>query len=185
MPQAVPGNFSVRTRTFLLLPLRLFLGCFLVLSAYDKWAWEYYISERLKAAWAPAVKQVHWATFRSFLTDTVLPHSNIFGAFLIAAEFVIGALLIIGLWVRLASLLGMAISAVYVMVLGYGIQPALGGEGTGLQFFRNPEQFGLYGLMFLLFLLFFLTGAGRSFGLDGMVWRRRARRLTQVAEQSE
>jgi hypothetical protein len=46
------------------------------------------------------------------------------------------------------------------------------------------ELVGLYGLIFLVLLVFLFTGAGRSIGLDGFLWRRAARRLTQAKGQA-
>ncbi len=192
MAQPVPGNFSVQTRTFLLVPIRVFVGALFIRLAIDQFGAGWYKGEAMREAWQPYVNSMQWAQLRDFLTENVLGHSATAGGILMVLEVLVGALLVVGLSVRLASLIGMAHAALHAVVFGYSVRlvPVVGGEEQAAQVVRrifdfHTQPLGLYGLMFLVLLAFLLTGAGRSFGLDGMVWRRRARRAVKAAEKGE
>ena len=193
MAQPVPGNFGVRTRTFLLVPIRVFVGVVLLLQMYNQWDAGWVQSDALRQAWAPSVDLMFFTPLRDLLTKYVLQNSEVAGGIIMVLELLVGVALIIGLYVRLASLAGMLVSGLQVLALGIGHQAMVQGEaaaeqaassvGQGLQV--HMPALGLYGLMFLVLLAFFLTGAGRSFGLDGMIWRRRARRMAPAVEEPE
>ena len=191
MAQPVPGNFGVRTRTFLLVPVRVFVGVVLLLQMYDQWDQNWVQAQGLREAWGPAVQRMFFAPLREFFTQYVLARSEAAGGAIMVLELLVGVFLIIGLYVRLASLVGMVLAGLQFMVLGVGHRvvasaaevageaaAAAGPQGWAI---HTPE-FALYGLLFLVLLVFFFTGAGKSFGLDGMIWRRRARRLARAAE---
>ena len=190
MAKPVPGNFSVRTRTFLLLPLRLFVGVVLLLQVYEQWDDNWVRGDGLRQAWQSSVGRMFFAPLRDLLTKHALANTEAAGGIIMALEALVGVLLIVGLYVRLASFVGMAITGLQVLVVGVGYrvmvqaeaaaEGAAGSVGQGLQ--THMPAFALYGLMFLVLLVFFFTGAGRSFGLDGLIWRRRARRLAKAAE---
>jgi uncharacterized membrane protein YphA (DoxX/SURF4 family) len=190
MSEMVPGNFSVRTRTFLLVPARVFLGLLFILMAVDQARGGWLSSTGMQTDWGPWVQTMPIAPLKSFLTRWVLPFGPVAGIF-VAVEFFIGALLILGFGVRLVSLLGMVLTGIETLVFGYSVRlvpMATQGE-TGTQLFRqglelHTKELGLYGLIFLVLLVFLFTGAGRSIGLDGLLWRRAARRLAQAKGQA-
>ena len=189
MAETVPGNFSVRTRTFLLVPARLFIGALFILVALDQARSGWFSGTGIQAAWGPAVEAMPLAPLRTFLTQWVLPYGTAAGSIIVAVEFVIGGFLILGLGVRLMSLLGMVLTGVETLVFGWSLSAApVSPQGeAGAQVVRqglelHTQELGLYGLLFLVLLVFLFTGAGRSLGLDGFLWRRRTRRLAQGKE---
>ena len=188
MAQSVPGNFGVQTRTFLLVPVRVFLGVVLFLQMYSQWDSNWVRGNGLRDAWEPSARLVFFAPLWNFLVTYVFRNSELAGFVILALELLVGVLLIIGLYVRLASLLGMALSGLQLLVFGVGYRTLAQVEGAatlvGQGFRIHMPDFALYGLMFLVFLVLMLTGAGRSFGLDGMVWRRRAGRLPRAEEEN-
>jgi len=193
MAHPVPGNFGVRTRTFLLVPLRVFVGVVLLLQMYDQWDQNWVQGDGLRQAWEPGVRLMFFAPLREFLTKYVLARSQAAGGAIMVLELLVGVFLIIGLYVRLASLVGMVVSGLQLLILGVGHRVvASAAEAAAEAASAAPQgwvihtpEFGLYGLLFLSMLVFFLTGAGKSFGVDGMVWRRRARRLARAAEAAQ
>ena len=191
MAEPVLGNFSVRTRTFLLLPVRVFVGALFLLLVIEQLKAGWLGADAMQHHWQPLVDKMQWTALQGLLNKYVLAHSAAAGAILMFVKAVIGVLLIIGLGVRPASLVGMVLVGVQVLVFGYSKVVVAGRppEGEVKPIIRealelHTQQFGLYGLIFLVLLVFFLTGAGRSFGLDGLMWRRRTRRLARAAESA-
>jgi len=169
------------------------VGAVLLLQMYGQWDQNWVRGDGLKQAWQSSMERMFFTPVRDILTKYVLANSEAAGGIIMALEALVGVLLIIGLYVRLASLVGMVITGLQLLVLGIGYktlalaeaaaQEAATYVGQGFQI--HMPAFALYGLMFLVLLVFFLSGTGKSFGLDGVVWRRRARRLAGLAEQSE
>lgn len=96
-----------------------------------------------------------FAFHRAFMKDVVLPHMTIFGPVVFLAELVFAGSMMLGLAVRLVSVLGIA----------YTLQLWLGLYGN------SSEWPWTYMFLALLMFLFALQGAGRSLGLDA--WLRR------------
>lgn len=92
---------------------------------------------------------------RAFIKDVVLPHMSLFGPIVALAELVFAGSLMLGLAVRLVSLLAIA----------YTLQLWLGLYGN------SSEWPWTYMFLALLMFLFLVEGAGRSLGLDA--WLRR------------
>lgn len=94
---------------------------------------------------------------RTFVTDVVIPNLHLLGPFVFLAELTFAVALILGLGVRLASVLAIA----FVLNLWLGIY--IPGE---------PAEWP-WSYVFLMFLMlqFALYAAGRSLGLDA--WLRR------------
>ena len=92
---------------------------------------------------------------RTFLKDIVLPHMSVFGPIVFLAELVFAGSMLLGLAVRLVS----------VMALAYTLQLWLG------LYDNSSEWPWTYMFLAMLMFLFALEGAGRSLGLDA--WLRR------------
>ena len=92
---------------------------------------------------------------RNFLKDVVLPHMSLFGPIVFLAELVFAGSMLLGLAVRLVSVLAL----IYVLQLWLGL-------------YGNASEWPwTYMFLVLLMFLFALEGAGRSLGLDA--WLRR------------
>jgi thiosulfate dehydrogenase [quinone] large subunit len=98
------------------------------------------------------------AFYKQFLEGTVLPHSNVFAPLTAWGETVVGLGLTLGLLTGLASLVGL------VLVINYGLATQ----------WMSPGQQGFHLVLFFLMLAFFFARAGRTWGLDGWLARRRA-----------
>ena len=190
MAKEIPGNFGVRTRTFVLVPVRVFLGVLLVLFVIDQLKKGWLGADGMRLVWQPFIDNMHWGALKGLLTKHVL-NKDATGGIFMSLEALVGILLIVGLGVRLASAIGMGLSGLQLLVFGYGYTGALAAVRpvgaldepmmrAALEL--HLPQLGLYALMFLLLLACLLTGAGKSFGLDGMIGRGRARRLAKAAE---
>jgi uncharacterized membrane protein YphA (DoxX/SURF4 family) len=95
--------------------------------------------------------------YKQFLEGTVLPNSNLFAQLTAWGETVTGLGLTLGLLTGLASLTGL------VLVLNYGLATQ----------WMSPGQQGFHLVLFFLMLAFFFARAGRTWGTDGWIARRK------------
>lgn len=98
--------------------------------------------------------------YRPVLADLVLPHAVFFGYVVGAVELLIGLSLLIGLWVRPASVLG--ILFLLNLTLSAWWEP---GHGAPLWRYFGARLDTLP--LFLLLVIFYAADAGRVWGLDG------------------
>jgi uncharacterized membrane protein YphA (DoxX/SURF4 family) len=97
------------------------------------------------------------AFYKQFLEQTVLPNSNLFAQLTAWGETVTGLGLTLGLLTGLASLTGL------VLVLNYGLATQ----------WMSPGQQGFHLVLIFLMLAFFFARAGRIWGMDGWIARRK------------
>ena len=95
--------------------------------------------------------------YKHFLETTVIPNSNLFAQLTAWGETVVGIGLTLGLLTGLASLVGM------VLVINYGMATQ----------WMSPGQQGFHLLLLLLMVAFFFSRAGRTWGLDAWLARRK------------
>ncbi len=98
--------------------------------------------------------------YRPVLTQVVLPHAVFFGYVVGIVELLIGISLLIGLWVRPASILGMLFLLNMVLATWWGP-----GHGAPVWRYFGAELEHLP--LLLLFIIFFAADAGRVWGVDG------------------
>ena len=98
--------------------------------------------------------------YQPFLADLILPHAVFFGYLIGAVEMFIGISLLLGFWVRFASVLG--ILHMLSLTLATWWQP-----GRGMPVWRYfGAELDHLPLLFL-FVIFFVSDAGQEWGLDG------------------
>jgi uncharacterized membrane protein YphA (DoxX/SURF4 family) len=93
--------------------------------------------------------------YKDFLQDVVLPHASLFAALQTYGEVVVGLGLVLGLFTRLAALIGLVLS------LNYGL---------ATQWMSFGQQ-GFHLLLITSMVIFLVAGAGRVWGLDTLVRR--------------
>jgi thiosulfate dehydrogenase (quinone) large subunit len=99
--------------------------------------------------------------YRPFLSGLVLPHAVFFGYVVGVLESLIGICLLLGLWVRFASALG--ILFLVNMTLATWWAP---GHGVPVwRYFGNELE---HLPLLLLMIIFFVADAGRVWGVDGL-----------------
>jgi thiosulfate dehydrogenase [quinone] large subunit len=102
--------------------------------------------------------------YRPVLANLVLPHAVWFGYLVGVVETFIGVSLLLGIWVRPASVLG--ILHMISLTLATWWDP---GHGVPVwRYFGN--ELDHLPLLFL-FIIFFVSNAGRQWGLDGRIQR--------------
>jgi thiosulfate dehydrogenase [quinone] large subunit len=99
--------------------------------------------------------------YRPVLAEIVLPHAVFFGYVVGVVELVIGISLLIGLWVRPASILGILFLLNMVLATWWG-------PGHRMPVWRYFGAELEHLPLLLLFIIFFAADAGRVWGLDGV-----------------
>ena len=100
------------------------------------------------------------AFYRPVLSSLVLPHAVFFGYMVGVVETFIGVCLLLGLWVRPASVLG----ALYMLNLTLA---TWWGPGHGAPVWRYFGAELDHLPLLLLFIVFYAVDAGKVWGLDG------------------
>jgi thiosulfate dehydrogenase [quinone] large subunit len=95
--------------------------------------------------------------YKQFLDGTVLTHSSMFAQLTAWGETVVGLGLTLGLLTGLASLVGL------ILVTNYGLATQ----------WMSPGQQGFHLVLLFLMLAFFFARAGRTWGLDAWLARRK------------
>jgi thiosulfate dehydrogenase [quinone] large subunit len=95
--------------------------------------------------------------YKQFLEGTVLPNGNLFAQLTAWGETVVGLGLTLGLLTGVASLVGL------VLVINYGLATQ----------WMSPGQQGFHLVLFFLMLAFFFARAGRTWGVDNWIARRK------------
>ena len=95
--------------------------------------------------------------YKQFLEATVIPHSSLFAQLTAWGETVVGIGLTLGLLTGLASLVGL------FLVINYGLATQ----------WMSPGQQGFHLVLLFLMITFFFARAGRTWGIDGWLGRRR------------
>jgi uncharacterized membrane protein YphA (DoxX/SURF4 family) len=103
--------------------------------------------------------------YAGFLQGTVLPHHVFFGYAVGVLELFIGLSLVLGLWVRAASILG----TLHMINLTLATWWEAGHNVPTWRYFG--AELDHLPLLFL-FLIFLTANAGRTWGLDGVLHRR-------------
>jgi uncharacterized membrane protein YphA (DoxX/SURF4 family) len=98
--------------------------------------------------------------YRAVLSGLVLPHAVFLGYVVGAVETFIGICLLLGVWVRFASILGVLYMLNLTLATWWGP-----GHGVPVWRYFGAELDHLP--LLLLFILFFATDAGQVWGLDG------------------
>jgi thiosulfate dehydrogenase [quinone] large subunit len=98
--------------------------------------------------------------YKPFLADLVLPHAVFFGYMVGVGELFIGISLLLGKWVRPASVLGILHMISLTLATWYGPGP---GAPVWRYFGAELDHLPLL----FLFVIFFVADAGQEWGLDG------------------
>jgi uncharacterized membrane protein YphA (DoxX/SURF4 family) len=101
--------------------------------------------------------------YRPILANLVLPHAVFLGYVVGVVEMFIGVCLLLGIWVRPASILG--VLHMLSLTLATWWEP---GHGVPVWRYFGAELDHLP--LLFLFIVFFVADAGKKWGLDG--WRR-------------
>ena len=154
-------NLQARTYLWYISLLRIYTGYYMLLQGIRK-----YQRDFPKGDWIgrqigdlAAVDLYPW--YKRLLTQYVIPHHEIFGYLVMVGEITVGLCLLLGLLTRLSAAIAL------FMVANYLLGPGLARGGA---LFAHQQLF-----LAALFIIL-LSGAGRTLGLDGVIFGARGGR---------
>lgn len=150
-------NLSERTYLWHLVPLRLWIGYYMLHQGANKYLRDFPHSDWIERQIGDLAKVNLYPWYKTFLAETVIPNSVLFGKLVMWGEIAVGVCLVLGLLARWSSIVGLFMMAHYI--LGPGM--ARGGAPLAQQ-----ETFAV------AFLVFILSSPGRTLGMDGIFARR-------------
>jgi uncharacterized membrane protein YphA (DoxX/SURF4 family) len=136
----------------LLVPLRLYIGGFMLNQGFQKLSGDFFGSGELTKFLGASVSKIFVPGYGSFLGSVVFPNEGLFAFLVVAGEIGVGVSLILGLMVRVGAVVGMFLMANYYIAIG---SVAGGGSQAGVQI-----------AFFLAELAFLQASAGRFLGID-------------------
>lgn len=149
-------NLKERTYLWYIAVLRIYLGYYLLLQGYRKYARNFPGDDWVGRQIGDIAALDLYPWYKRFLLDYVVPHQEIFGYLVMIGELTVGACLLLGFFTRFSAIVGLFMFANFL--LGPGM--ARGGVTLAHQ------------QVFLVTLaIFVLSNPGRSLGLDGLLFR--------------
>jgi thiosulfate dehydrogenase [quinone] large subunit len=142
--------------------LRIFVGLMFLTSGLEKWSAHWPGGHQMATTATNIAGGQHGTAlegYSRFLTQTVVPHSAAFTWLIIGSEILVGLLLTLGLFSRVAALYALGLNLAYL--LGYWR-------------YGSPWQM-LNEAFLMLEVAFLMVGPGRTLGLDARLARKRPR----------
>jgi uncharacterized membrane protein YphA (DoxX/SURF4 family) len=147
-----------RVPRWILVILRVHLGVILLLTVSGKLARNDFTAEMLQFLRRPGMAAAP-AFYRDFIASVVIPHARLFAGLVIAGELAAGISLLLGLGTRIGAAIAMVLFVNYMLAKG--------------RWFWSPDSQDA--AVFFEALAVLLGSAGRTFGLDALLFSRRAR----------
>lgn len=151
-------NFTARTYLWHIALLRLYVGYYLFSQGVQKYQRGFASSDWIGRQIGDLAKVDLLPWYRTFLAEYVAPNRELFGYLVTAGEIVVGAGLFLGLLTRLNAALAM------FMLVNFYLGPGMARGGLILD-----QQH----IFMVALLIIFLSNAGKSLGLDALLFRRK------------
>ncbi|MGH9820948.1 MAG: DoxX family membrane protein [Pyrinomonadaceae bacterium] len=148
-------NLTERTYLWYIALLRLYVGYYLLFRGIRKYQQDFPHGDWIGRQIGDLANIDIYPWYRTFLTAYVAPHRELFGYLVMSGEILAGACLLLGLLTRFSSIVGL------FMMVNYFLGPGMARGGAQL---AQQQTF-----LISLFIIF-LSNAGRSLGLDGLLF---------------
>jgi uncharacterized membrane protein YphA (DoxX/SURF4 family) len=149
-------NLKERTCLWYIVPLRLYVGYYLLNHGIGKYRREFARSNWIGSQIGDLDKVDLYPWYKAFPAAYVVPHRELFGYLITAGEILIGACLLLGLFTRFSAIVGL-----FMMVNCY-LGPGMARGGVSV-----PQQ-----QIFIVSLgIILLAKPGQTLGLDGSIFR--------------
>lgn len=149
-------NFKERTYLVYLALPRIFVGYYLFFQGVGKYQRNFPKGDWIGRQIGDLAALDLYPWYKNFLLNYVVPHSELVGYLVMIGELAVGACLLLGLFTRVSAAVGL------FMMVNYCLGPGMARGGYMLAF----QQINIIALA-----TFALAGAGRSLGLDGLLFR--------------
>ena len=151
-------NLSAKTYLWYMVILRVYIGYYLLQQGILKYLRGFPQSDWINRQIGDLNKVEIFSWYKSFLINVVVPHRELFGYLVVSGEILIGLCLVLGLFTRLSSIVGIFV------LLNYFFGPGMARGGASL---AQQQTF------IVVLLVLILSNAGRTLGLDNLVFKRR------------
>ncbi len=151
---------NAREKTYLwyVVILRLYIGYYLLNQGIRKFLRDFPHGDWIARQIGDLDKIDLYPWYKSFLANFVVPHREIFGYLVMSGEILVGLCLLLGLLTRFSSLVGI------FLLINYYLGPGMARGGALL---AQQQTF------IVCLIVLFLTNAGRSLGMDALLFRKR------------
>lgn len=154
-------NLKEKTYLWYVVPLRLWIGYYLLQQGIRKYQRDFPHADWITRQIGELDKIELYPWYKSFLAEIVAPNRELFGYLVMSGEILVGLCLVLGLFTRFSSAIGL------FMMVNYFLGPGMARGGASL---AQQQTF----IVCLLVIL--LTNAGTTLGLDGLIFGRRGGR---------
>jgi thiosulfate dehydrogenase [quinone] large subunit len=148
-------NFSERTYLWYIALLRLYVGYYLLYQGSRKYQRDFPHGDWIGRQIGDLATVGIYPWYRTFLSEYVVPNREIFGYLVMSGEVLAGAALLLGVLTRFSALIAL------FMLINYYLGPGMARGGVSMA----QQQIFIVAL-----IIIFLSNAGRSLGLDGLLW---------------
>jgi thiosulfate dehydrogenase [quinone] large subunit len=150
-------NFKEKTYLWYLLPLRLWIGFYLLQQGLRKYQRDFPHSDWVARQIGNLAEVDLYPWYKSFLENVVIPNKEIFGYLVMTGEILVGLCILLGLLTRFSAIVGL------FMIINYFFGPGMARGGATL----GQQQTFIASLIVIL-----LANPGRVLGLDGWLFRK-------------
>ena len=151
-------NLSEKTYLGYLLPLRLWIGGYMLYQGIRKYLRDFPRDDWIAKQIGDLSKVDLYPWYHSFLTNVVVPNRELFGYLVMSGEILVGLCLVLGLLTRFSSIVGL------FMLLNYYFGPGMARGGAVI----GQQQTFIVALVVLA-----LSNPGRTLGLDGLLFKKK------------
>ncbi len=153
-------NLKERTYLWYIAALRIYVGYYLFTQGYRKYQRDFPKSDWIGRQLGDIASLDLYPWYKSFLQSYVVPHGELFGYLVMIGEITVGACLLLGLLTRLNACVGL------FMLINFYLGPGMA---------RGGSMVGQQQIFIILLTIFVLANPGRTLGLDGLLFRGRAK----------
>ena len=151
-------NWHERTHLAYLALLRIYIGGYLLWQGVTKYQRNFPRSDWLRRQIGDTHHPNIYGWYQEFLNQYVAQNQELFGFLVMSGEIVLGACLLLGVFTRASALVAL------LMLINYYFGPGA---------IRGGIVAAHQQLFCLCLLVIMLSGAGRTLGFDGWVFKRR------------
>ncbi len=151
-------NLKGKTYLFYIVILRLWIGYYFLQQGTRKLLRDFPHSDWIGRQIGDLATIDIYSWYRSFLITIVNPHQVLFGYLITWGEIMVGLCLLLGIFTRYSSLIGLFI------VLNFYFGPGMAKGGASL---AQQQTF------IVTLVVFILSNPGRTLGLDGFLFKKR------------
>jgi thiosulfate dehydrogenase [quinone] large subunit len=150
-------NLKEKTYLWYILPLRLWIGFYLLQQGLRKYQRDFPHSDWVARQIGNLAEVDLYPWYKSFLENVVIPNKEIFGYLVMTGEILVGLCILLGLLTRFSAVVGL------FMMINYFFGPGMARGGAVM---AQQQTF------MVCFLVILLSNPGRTLGLDGLLFRR-------------